>query len=291
MSEEQVRITVERICLQGKETLEVIQSDMESVRYRVLGLDGAVEIRDYRSTGLRALEAAYTQQGYATFPSDFDSPALVTIHKYKVSNGSPGAMSATFPTGNTPGGGGLSINNGPRIYNVRHQNQQVHGALVALTNKFSLFTLRLRGDQCVTCSQCDRACPMDVPVMANAATERAINRDTECIECLACEAVCPTGAIQKRFEDGAVLVDPNKCIGCHTCLITCPFGVPQFGSDGRMQKCDLCVDRISRGTEPMCVATCPSEALHFGPMRELTKHSMKRSAQKNHRILFICLEP
>lgn len=81
MSEEQVRITVERICLQGKETLEVIQSNTESVRYRVLGLDGTVEIRDYRPAGLRALEAAYTQQGYEAFPSNFDSPALVTIHK------------------------------------------------------------------------------------------------------------------------------------------------------------------------------------------------------------------
>jgi hypothetical protein len=61
--------------------------------------------------------------------------ALVTSHKYKVSKGNPGAMSATFPTGNTPGGGGLSMNDGPRIYNIPHENQQVHDALVALTGQ------------------------------------------------------------------------------------------------------------------------------------------------------------
>jgi anaerobic dimethyl sulfoxide reductase subunit B (iron-sulfur subunit) len=150
-------------------------------------------------------------------------------------------------------------------------------------------------ERCVQCHACEVACMSLNNVEPGLKWRRVVdlwkgqfpdvmNRTLSfsCMHCAepACEAVCPTGAIQKRFEDGAVLVDSNKCIGCRACLITCPFGVPRFGSDGRMQKCDLCVDRISRGTEPMCVATCPSEALHFGPMRELTEHSMKRSAQK-----------
>jgi hypothetical protein len=44
-------------------------------------------------------------------------------------------MSATFPTGNTPGGGGLSMNEGPKIIEVPHQNQQVLDALMALTGQ------------------------------------------------------------------------------------------------------------------------------------------------------------
>lgn len=93
----------------------------------------------------------------------------------------------------------------------------------------------------------------------------------------ACVAACPRGAITKRAVDGIVLVNKNKCIGCRTCFLACPFGVPQFGSDGKMQKCDLCADRLAQGKEPACVATCPADALHFGPLDLL-------SAQKTERV-------
>jgi len=103
-----------------------------------------------------------------------------------------------------------------------------------------------------------------------------------CLHCgdPACETVCPTGAIKKRAQDGIVVVDKDKCIGCHSCFLACPFGVPQYASDGKMQKCNLCVDRITQGKEPACVATCPAEALHFGPMEELAEQAIKKSARK-----------
>ena len=95
-----------------------------------------------------------------------------------------------------------------------------------------------------------------------------------------CEAVCPRGAIKKRSEDGIVFVDQEKCFGCHLCLTVCPFGAPQFGNDGKMQKCDLCMDLIMQGKEPACVATCPAEALRFGTLQELSEQAARRCAQK-----------
>ena len=88
-----------------------------------------------------------------------------------------------------------------------------------------------------------------------------------------CEAACPRDAITKRPEDGIVTVDREKCFGCHLCLIACSFGVPQFGADGKMQKCDLCLDLITQGKEPACVATCPAEALRFGTLEELSEQA------------------
>jgi anaerobic dimethyl sulfoxide reductase subunit B (iron-sulfur subunit) len=101
-----------------------------------------------------------------------------------------------------------------------------------------------------------------------------------CMHCEtpACEAVCPTGAISKRAEDGIVVVDDSKCIGCHYCFFACPFGVPQY--DGTMQKCDFCLDRLEEGKEPMCVATCPTQALRSGTMEELAKLAGEKAAMR-----------
>lgn len=87
----------------------------------------------------------------------------------------------------------------------------------------------------------------------------------------ACVPACPAGAITKREEDGIVTVDGQACLGkdsCQMCLEACPYGAPQFGSeeDARMQKCDLCLDRLAEGKKPVCVDGCPMRALDAGPV-------------------------
>ena len=68
-----------------------------------------------------------------------------------------------------------------------------------------------------------------------------------------------------------MVVDRDKCNGCEACAEACPFGLPQFGQDGIMQKCNLCVDRLAQGKQPACIGTCPSEALRFGTLEALSK--------------------
>ena len=91
-----------------------------------------------------------------------------------------------------------------------------------------------------------------------------------------CLAACPTGAISKRENDGVVLVDPALCLGkdeCGArCLKACPYQAPQFGpqKDARMQKCDFCAERLSKGLQPICVEACPMYALEAAPLTDLT---------------------
>jgi anaerobic dimethyl sulfoxide reductase subunit B (iron-sulfur subunit) len=117
---------------------------------------------------------------------------------------------------------------------------------------------------------------------------RVVNRNfsLSCMHCAlpACRDACPKGAITKRAEDGIVVVDAEACNGCRQCADACPYGAPQFGQDGTMQKCDLCLGSISdlrqRGDEPACVATCPGQALAFGYMETLAKLAAANSGEK-----------
>jgi anaerobic dimethyl sulfoxide reductase subunit B (iron-sulfur subunit) len=103
------------------------------------------------------------------------------------------------------------------------------------------------------------------------------NLSMACMHCgkPACEAVCPTGAISKR-ADGIVVVDRDKCIGCHYCFFACPFGVPQYGLDGTMQKCNFCLDRLEVGEQPACALACPVGALYAGELEDLAAIAQKK---------------
>jgi Fe-S-cluster-containing dehydrogenase component len=104
-----------------------------------------------------------------------------------------------------------------------------------------------------------------------------------CMHCAdaPCVIACPTGALVRDAESGRVTVRQSKCIGCKMCLQACPFGVPQYGKDDLMQKCDLCLARLRDGeTEPACVAACPSRALRYGEPTQLSKTAQEKIAAK-----------
>jgi anaerobic dimethyl sulfoxide reductase subunit B (iron-sulfur subunit) len=104
-----------------------------------------------------------------------------------------------------------------------------------------------------------------------------------CMHCAdpVCVKACPVQAIRKRPEDGIVVGDKSKCIGCKACEKECPFGAPQFGAEGKMQKCDLCMNRVDLGKEsPPCVETCPTKALQLVKLDTKEKKTAEQDIQK-----------
>ncbi len=101
-----------------------------------------------------------------------------------------------------------------------------------------------------------------------------------CLHCgdAPCMMVCPTKAIYKRDGDGIVEVDRDLCVGCHSCALACPFGAPQYLEDGKMSKCNFCLERLDYDMEPACVRVCPTRALGFGPMEFLAEQKAQKAS-------------
>ena len=158
---------------------------------------------------------------------------------------------------------------------------------------------------CVGCMSCEIACAeahnLPVPedeilpgvLRKTSETKRcAINSYTtekgdiyvrnQCMHCNepACAAACLTKAMYKTKE-GPVIWREDKCMGCRYCMVSCPFDVPKFeyhSANPKIQKCDMCYDRIIKGEKPVCVESCGG-ALFYGTRRELVAEAHKRIAE------------
>jgi len=62
------------------------------------------------------------------------------------------------------------------------------GAMLGLTNKISIFRIKRNASTCISCSKCDKACPMKIQFSNKTAV-----RSLECNSCLKCtsENACP----------------------------------------------------------------------------------------------------
>ena len=143
--------------------------------------------------------------------------------------------------------------------------------------------------RCIGCVFCEEACrkasatPEGAPsrrhiVLYRFADGRERFISYSCMHCAepACVRVCPAGAISKG-GGGAVLVDKERCIGCRYCHQACPYHVPGYLPSG-MDKCDLCLGSgVALGDTPPCAAACPTSALHYGLLANLTTQARSAS--------------
>lgn len=157
--------------------------------------------------------------------------------------------------------------------------------------------LWIDASRCIGCFACEVACKMEHDLPEGPRPIRIIQvgpldqngelvmsfQPRSCRHCNtpACVAACPREAMQKR-ADHIVFSDPEVCIGCQHCAIACPFGMPQLNpGQGKIAKCDGCIDRVEKGLSPACVLACPTEAISFmNPIKRGLKKRRRAAALK-----------
>ena len=125
-----------------------------------------------------------------------------------------------------------------------------------------------------------------------------------------CTNVCPTGATW-REPDGIVAIDYDWCIGCRYCMASCPYGARHFNwtqphipkdelnpdmhlignrprTQGVVEKCTFCIQRVRDGRYPACLEACPVGARKFGNL--LDPNSEIRQIMKEKRTFVLKAE-
>ncbi|BBO92003.1 4Fe-4S dicluster domain-containing protein [Desulfosarcina ovata] len=134
--------------------------------------------------------------------------------------------------------------------------------------------------RCTGCQSCMVACKLqnrtvpgefntriDEHEVGDGAHARIAFSASLCVHCsdAPCVEACGTGAAFIH-PSGLVLTDWNRCDGNGACIDACPYGArfhdSRFG--GRVDKCDLCIDRLDQGLAPACVENCSPGARIFG---------------------------
>ncbi|MCI9227999.1 MAG: 4Fe-4S binding protein [Dorea sp.] len=100
-----------------------------------------------------------------------------------------------------------------------------------------------------------------------------------------CVIGCPCGCLTKDAGTGFTLYNTSNCIGCRSCAMACPYGIPSFGEDGKMKKCDACIERQKAGMLPACIKVCPTGALTLLTEEEFVKRQEKERAKKAEEML------
>lgn len=157
--------------------------------------------------------------------------------------------------------------------------------------------------KCTACQACVMACfdQNDIDTLhgqhpfRNAAGLEAADRggprfsflSVACMHCddAPCIMGCPSACLYKDSESGLTLFDNTNCIGCHSCAMACPFGAPSFNKEGKMVKCDGCVERLRQGLLPACVRVCPTGALICVPESQYHQLQSERSLRTLSRHL------
>jgi Fe-S-cluster-containing dehydrogenase component len=153
-------------------------------------------------------------------------------------------------------------------------------------------SLIVNTEDCVGCHACEIACKQEHNLTVGPRLIRVDSEGPRQIECKLqlryrvehcrhcssppCQDVCAVNAISIR-EDGIAIIDEGLCNGCGKCIESCPFGVMQFDDVAKVaRKCDLCAERLDKGLQPACAATCPSHCIYFGDKKEIDKKLVRK---------------
>ncbi|MBC5784049.1 4Fe-4S dicluster domain-containing protein [Ramlibacter sp. USB13] len=152
----------------------------------------------------------------------------------------------------------------------------------------------------------------------------SIFQPVPCMHCekAPCELVCPVGATM-HDDEGLNVQVYNRCIGTRFCSNNCPYKVRRFNflqytdaqteslkgqrnpevtvrNRGVMEKCTYCLHRIARARQhaqaqgvPLadgdvvtaCQAVCPTQAIHFGDLRDPASEVLRLRASPRHYVL------
>lgn len=148
--------------------------------------------------------------------------------------------------------------------------------------------------KCLACKSCELACAIEhskSKELVMAICEKPLSKSrvkvesaaelTMPMQCRHCEdapcvKICPTKAIKRNQDSEPVLIDEKLCIGCKWCILVCPFGsISIYKGAKSVTKCDLCFERTEKGEYPACVIACPTEALKFKSLDEISADKRK----------------
>lgn len=90
-----------------------------------------------------------------------------------------------------------------------------------------------------------------------------VHLSISCNHCMnpVCVSICPENNFHKR-GDGIVVHNPNRCRSCMRCVTACPYHAPKINpKTNRVDKCNLCIERLDEGLKPVCVENCITSAL------------------------------
>ena len=143
--------------------------------------------------------------------------------------------------------------------------------------------------KCVACKTCELECAvehskskqlckaiLECPLpqgRIKVESEAGYNIPLQCRQCedAPCTKICPSKAIERLEPNQPVLISTEKCIGCKLCILACPFGVIKMSEAGKaVLRCDMCFERLRKGDLPACVMACPTKALKFKTLEEIS---------------------
>lgn len=153
--------------------------------------------------------------------------------------------------------------------------------------------------KCVACGACvlacidnkdlHHSCPLRELVRKESGTFPNVTAESITISCFHCKDAecvkkCPTGAMHYEPEFNTVQIDREKCINCHTCVAACPYGQIKINENGKIVKCDFCIDVLRKGKNPICVDACQTRCLNYVANGNLKNLDAETSATKKEKI-------